>query len=309
MRITCPNCNAQYEIGEDLIPAEGRDVQCSNCGTMWFLEGRARIASPAPERPVRRAVAPPPEDEMEDRPAPAPERRRPVPDDRTLEILREEREREERLRAEPTPAQEPEPRPEPAPEQQLPEPDLEHDARQVAAAERTRMAAAAALVRTREEARDRAGPMAPEPAADDGMADAIATTMRDATADPEDDAPAAPPRQTRRELLPDIEEINSSLRPDERAAEARAGTNVDDGDDGPMAYADSGWRRGFRTGFLLTVFVVLTMVAFYVFAPRIALSVPSIEPALTDYVAWVDMQRIALAAGVEALTASIDAQR
>ncbi|WP_121065782.1 zinc-ribbon domain-containing protein [Chachezhania antarctica] len=36
MRLTCPNCGAQYEIPDDVIPAEGRDVQCSNCEETWF---------------------------------------------------------------------------------------------------------------------------------------------------------------------------------------------------------------------------------------------------------------------------------
>lgn len=36
MRLTCPNCAAEYEIADDLVPAEGRDVECSNCGQVWF---------------------------------------------------------------------------------------------------------------------------------------------------------------------------------------------------------------------------------------------------------------------------------
>ena len=36
MRLICPNCDAQYEVGEGVIPADGRDVQCSNCGHTWF---------------------------------------------------------------------------------------------------------------------------------------------------------------------------------------------------------------------------------------------------------------------------------
>jgi predicted Zn finger-like uncharacterized protein len=36
MRLTCPNCDALYEVPDDVIPAEGRDVECSNCGQTWF---------------------------------------------------------------------------------------------------------------------------------------------------------------------------------------------------------------------------------------------------------------------------------
>ena len=37
--IKCPNCNAQYEVPNDIIPATGRDVQCSNCSKTWFVTG------------------------------------------------------------------------------------------------------------------------------------------------------------------------------------------------------------------------------------------------------------------------------
>ena len=36
MRLVCPNCSAQYEVDGSMIPDEGRDVQCSNCGHTWF---------------------------------------------------------------------------------------------------------------------------------------------------------------------------------------------------------------------------------------------------------------------------------
>lgn len=36
MRLTCPNCKAQYEVEESVIPDEGRDVQCSSCGHTWY---------------------------------------------------------------------------------------------------------------------------------------------------------------------------------------------------------------------------------------------------------------------------------
>lgn len=36
MRLKCPNCEAQYEVSDSVIPLHGRDVQCSNCGQTWF---------------------------------------------------------------------------------------------------------------------------------------------------------------------------------------------------------------------------------------------------------------------------------
>jgi predicted Zn finger-like uncharacterized protein len=36
MRLICPKCNAQYEVDAAVIPEDGRDVQCSNCGHTWY---------------------------------------------------------------------------------------------------------------------------------------------------------------------------------------------------------------------------------------------------------------------------------
>ncbi len=50
MRLTCPNCGAQYEVPDDVIPEDGRDVQCSNCEETWFQtkNTEAAIAEPEP---------------------------------------------------------------------------------------------------------------------------------------------------------------------------------------------------------------------------------------------------------------------
>ncbi len=51
MRLICPNCDAQYEVDAGMIPASGRDVQCSNCGRTWFQEpdgGLPGGVAPAP---------------------------------------------------------------------------------------------------------------------------------------------------------------------------------------------------------------------------------------------------------------------
>ena len=41
MFIKCPNCDAQYEVPNDIIPATGRDVQCSSCSKTWFVTGQS----------------------------------------------------------------------------------------------------------------------------------------------------------------------------------------------------------------------------------------------------------------------------
>ena len=35
MRLVCPRCGAQYEIDDEAIPPQGRDVECSSCDNVW----------------------------------------------------------------------------------------------------------------------------------------------------------------------------------------------------------------------------------------------------------------------------------
>ena len=38
MIITCPLDNKKFEIDADLIPKEGRNLQCGSCGHVWFYK-------------------------------------------------------------------------------------------------------------------------------------------------------------------------------------------------------------------------------------------------------------------------------
>ena len=38
MIINCNNCNKNFEIDQNLIPAEGRLVQCGSCNHKWFFK-------------------------------------------------------------------------------------------------------------------------------------------------------------------------------------------------------------------------------------------------------------------------------
>ena len=38
MEITCPKCLKKFETNEDLIPQEGRFVQCGSCENKWFFK-------------------------------------------------------------------------------------------------------------------------------------------------------------------------------------------------------------------------------------------------------------------------------
>ena len=57
MRLVCPNCEAKYEVPDDAIPDNGRDVQCANCGHAWF-QMRARSGAALSVAEVLAVVAP-----------------------------------------------------------------------------------------------------------------------------------------------------------------------------------------------------------------------------------------------------------
>ncbi|MEL6167045.1 MAG: zinc-ribbon domain-containing protein [Pseudomonadota bacterium] len=266
MRLTCPNCDAQYEVDGSLIPPAGRDVQCSNCGTTWFQEPEGRgapVVPPPPETPVEKApervpTEPTPEPEpvpesveMQEMsvPAPAPEpesvqvdapepaavaQPRPKVDDNILGILREEAEREIEARRRDTGAS------------LETQPDLGLDAQtgEQSVHERT--------ARLRGE--------------DAPLVDEVTD------------------RATRGALLPNIEEINSTLTP---AAE-------DPEDQADFEDAGAG-RRGFRLGFALVVVLIAILILTYLFAPALSSAVPALEGPLSGYVAaangfrlWLD---------------------
>ena len=39
MRLTCPNCGAEYDVSDGMVPSAGRHVQCTACHTRWFVRG------------------------------------------------------------------------------------------------------------------------------------------------------------------------------------------------------------------------------------------------------------------------------
>ena len=64
MQLACPNCEAEYEVPDGMVPAAGRHVQCTACHTRWFARGTAadapsedailsRLEGRAPLRPAR----------------------------------------------------------------------------------------------------------------------------------------------------------------------------------------------------------------------------------------------------------------
>ena len=251
MRLICPNCGAQYEVPDDVIPAGGRDVQCSNCGFTWFERPGAcfseeeGIAAPKEsEALVSRAqdaeeFADSDDDDLW---VPPPARERKPLSRSVAHILKEEAAREEAQRREEAAAG------------IQSQPDLGIDDEPDQETQRV------------EEVRRRMarlkGEMAPLPSKAGGG--------------------------SRSDLLPDIEDFNSSLR---SADERRS--------DEPEAIEkqEKGQRSGFRLGFSLILLVAILALIVYNLAPRLAEAVPSAAPILSDYVdmvndlrLWVDLR-------------------
>ena len=112
-------------------------------------------------------------------------------------------------------------------------------------------------------------------------------------------APARPASPAaRRELLPDIEMINSSLRPtSEQDAAAMAEP------------ATQSRKRGARFGFSTVMLIVAILVGLYIGAPRLSTLVPAAAPVLSRYVAvvndvrlWIDLKMQAFIADQSAST-------
>jgi len=269
MRLTCPNCGAQYEVPDAVIPASGRDVECSNCGTTW-LQHHPDHAPPEPAEPD----APPPA-AADAAPAPDPAARRRL-DPAVADILREEADRERAARA-----AEADGRIETQPDLGLGEPETDE-------------------ARRARQARDRMQRLRGDPAtAGDGTPPRGGTDTddidEDEEGDEEDEDDGIDPA-SRRNLFPDIDEINSSLS----ASDDRAGSAAP-----AMTEETPPPRRasGFRAGFRLAVVVCVAALVVYLMAPRIAGLWPAAQAPLAQYVQLVDEGRAALSATVAELIA------
>jgi predicted Zn finger-like uncharacterized protein len=318
MRLICPNCDAQYEVDAAAIPLAGRDVQCSSCGHAWFQahpdverereaesalhdapHGPATamadpvIAVPAADAPAMTAppVAAPAVDTpvVEDTAAPATAATDTRPADHTGPEPATQTAAADGPgtgTAAPTDAADPQHR-------QIDEAVMavlrEEAQREMIA---RRLDAEAAI-----EVQPDLGIEAAAAASQSAAARHIAKLKGDdpdAASEPEPE----PKRElSRREMLPDIEEINSSLRPGDVAVD-------DDGQTFEIVPRPQG-RSGFRSGFVLMMLVAIGIVALYVMAPRISDQFPAAKPGLDAYVAGVDGARGWLDATTRAVVTSL----
>lgn len=279
MRLTCPNCDAQYEVPDEVIPTEGRDVQCSNCGHTWFQPPAGAAAQDTADEDDRATLSRDEQDEDDAHPhggrdddgfdddfedefedgdedgddrdrrmvgihSAAPEGRGIDPD--VSDILREEAARESRLRAREAEALES-------------QPDLGLDAFPGDEPKRRAREAHDRMARIRGE----------EPELQEQGSG------------------------SRRALLPDIEEINSTLR----GSDTKASTPA------PVTPGRTRKRRsgGFTRGLVMMLLFGAVLFLLYANAPQIALSVPQADPMLSAYVALIDQARLWLYAQAAAL--------
>ena len=264
MRLICPNCDAQYEVVEDVIPTDGRDVQCSNCGQTWFQHHPDYMPEATQEPEQAEEVGEPDDEPAEDeeRVEVSTEPQRRELDASVADILRQEAELESRARESETLESQPE----------LGLPDGQSDAERRSREARERMA-------------QMRGETPPPPAS--GVSEAAAT---------------AAALGSRRDLLPDIEEINSTLR-SSGDRQAGAGPGAGAAQTAPAAKPS---KSSFRRGFSLMILLAVILGAIYVFAPQIAQSVPQADPYLSGYVAQVDNARAWLDGQVTSLLIWLD---
>lgn len=280
MRLTCPNCDAQYEVPAEVVPATGRDVQCSNCGKTWFQYHPDH--EPAIEDSTAdelSATAPAPDDEVVVGTPDGVQAKRRQLDPSVANILRQEAEIEHEARrrrqshnleSQPdlgldvaaAPPKPPAPTPTPAP---APVRETEEERRAAQAQER--------MARMRGE---------PE-------------------VSPEEAAAAAAAMSSRRELLPDVDEINSTLRNEAkpRAVPAEAREEIGAGG-APKS------ERGFQRGFIMMLFIFAVLTWVYVFGDTIIEAVPALENVITAYVTWIDQMRMTLDTRMKSMLGTLD---
>lgn len=298
MRLICPNCDAQYEVPAEVVPVEGRDVQCSNCGKTWFQhhpdhmpeEVEEPVAEVAPPPPAPETAPPPPAPEV----APAP----PVPEVAAAEPVDPVPEEAEALAAT-VPASTGAKRREldPAVANILrAEAEIEQEARRKRQPEGLESQPDLGL-----EATEKPTPPPPPPPP---LADRkTATPARDAVPTQRVADESVPTRaaSSRRGLLPDIDEINSTLRNENTPREAEPDAQPVVGPRGERHR-----RGGFRNGFLTVIILFALAFLVYFYAPQISQSVPALADPLTQYVAGVDQLRVNLDRWLISVLGSLD---
>ncbi|MEO0371991.1 MAG: zinc-ribbon domain-containing protein, partial [Pseudomonadota bacterium] len=267
MRLICPNCAAQYEVPEDVIPEGGRDVQCSACGDTWFQlhpshpDYKPAYDTDAPEddfdeteeveaaaEEVRESYSEPdpdyddPTEGFHDDDAPrAPATRQELSED-VANVLREEAQRETQAREADRGGLETQP------DLGLSEgDDAEHRTRQ----------AQARMARLR------------------GFDEGLNEPVSDLVQAPDPDAPPQEPEidlGTRANLLPEVEDVDQRIE-----AQSEGGAEASAARDGSRVATEKDPRSGFARGMRLSILLFVLGAALYLFAPQLSASVPALQ--------------------------------
>lgn len=301
MRLVCPSCEAKYEVPEDAIPESGRDVQCANCGHAWFQmrsrggaveteteSARAHVAEPAiapvAEAAAEQEVAAPAE-ASQGKAGPA---EAGVAAASALNGNVGRFAGAQSTEAAAAPVAKAGPRPENAP------------AAAAYAVDETVLAILREEAEREAEARRaEARPLETQP--DLGLDAAMPARQKPALVASggallhgPDDAETKP--SARRTLLPDVEEINSTLRPSEVPVDA---------EDGPIPLGQRE-ARGFRSGFLVVMALAIVGAGIYLAAPQLSSMFPALAGVLEAYVGAVDSLRLSLDGLMRSATVAIN---
>jgi predicted Zn finger-like uncharacterized protein len=306
MRLSCPNCDAQYEVDAAAIPSAGRDVECSNCGNIWFQRypdamppgsdagrgGAERRPAAADIRPPGPALAAPSNAEagegwlvpradadlpigwppggrsgetMSPTAGSGQALRRHVLDDTVLSVLREEAARE-------------------------------------AAARRAEMPPGGYVfsgAAPPPASAPMAMPAAPVPPSVPELGTQVSDYSDKATVS-EPERPVEVRPVSRVQMLPNIEEISSTLRAIDEPRSAKKPRKrrkprgrVDERDFRSRGQVD---ERGFRSGLTLMLGIVALLIALYVFAPRVTAALPASQGFVQGYVNLIDRTRLGMRA-------------
>ncbi len=268
VRLTCPNCKAQYEVPLDVIPDTGRDVQCSNCSFTWFQVHPDSISDEPDDAPVGldSDTSKPTEPGFD------------TADDEEAEAIEKD-------------FDQPRPRLDPAIADILRgEAALEISKRNT---ERAEPPATADLKDASETT-----------AVNDAMTspfdhDLISRVVRgepldDDSLDTENsDTATAESVTPRRTLLPDVETVKDTLNPNDDGPQK----DLTDDPDHAVDQAKGAGNTAFKRGFASMLIIAALALGVYMAAPQMSGQFPKAAPALSTYVNWVNQRRAQLTQG------------
>lgn len=254
MRITCPSCLAQYEIEPDLLPAEGREVQCSACSNIWFQHAASTKTPPAKPDPAERATR-------------APDTHVPTPDN-DAKADATEAPVTEKSAAPPAPEGTALADDAPKPKSRRLDPSVADVLRKEAQFEASQRQREAEGLQSQPDLGLLGGAPWPTARADASSGDDTVSTPQ--------------PSASTQSAFPDIDDISATLEP---AGEAR------NRGDFQLPQTTQARQRSFWRGFIVPPVVAALMVGLYVMAPQLVDVLPVSAPVVSGYVSMIDTAR------------------